>query len=335
MRNVMNSQNITHYPMVLELIRKSEQLFHNIQTMDSVMPLQDDERLFIDAIRDMNYQASRMQAEESTSVAAGTTNATNTASSHHGNDDSTSSTSDSVAKLAQLAQLAASHPLSPETPTYNKPILPPPPAISLSHAAIAALAVAPVIPPATFYTNISHYNDLLNNNSYNNLTNSNTNNSSNSSSDNKSDKISNGTTSAQLSDRLDHATTLAVEAAMRLNCHNAPPDVPLALSWMHRIVNPAVAAAASANSSNAAAATTTTTITTTTTTNDSNSDSKSSVVDNNSTHNHNTDKGENATTSLRRPLSDLQNNSNHNPSNNAGAVAAGADGPDSKRSRTT
>lgn len=64
MRKVMSQQNFTRYPKVLELIRKSEQLFRNIQAMESVMPLQAEERLFIDAIRDMNYQASRMQAEE-------------------------------------------------------------------------------------------------------------------------------------------------------------------------------------------------------------------------------------------------------------------------------
>lgn len=64
MRKIMSQQNFTRYPKVLEFIRSSEQLFRNIQSMESVMPLQDEERLFIDAIRDMNYQASRMQAEE-------------------------------------------------------------------------------------------------------------------------------------------------------------------------------------------------------------------------------------------------------------------------------
>ena len=64
MRNVMNHQNLTHYPKVLELIRKSEQLFRDIQQMESVMPLQAEERLFIEAIRDLNYQASRMQQAE-------------------------------------------------------------------------------------------------------------------------------------------------------------------------------------------------------------------------------------------------------------------------------
>lgn len=64
MRNVMNQQNFTHYPHVLELIRASEQLFRNIQAMETVVPLQAEERLFIDAIRGLNYQASKLQAEE-------------------------------------------------------------------------------------------------------------------------------------------------------------------------------------------------------------------------------------------------------------------------------
>ncbi len=68
MRNVMNKQNITHYPNVLKLISKSEELFRKIQSMESVMPLQDEERLFIEAIRDLNYQASRMQAQHNNTV---------------------------------------------------------------------------------------------------------------------------------------------------------------------------------------------------------------------------------------------------------------------------
>jgi hypothetical protein len=64
MRNVMNHQNFTHYPNVLGLIRDSEFLFRNIQKMESVMPLQAEERLFIEAIRDLNFQASRMQQAE-------------------------------------------------------------------------------------------------------------------------------------------------------------------------------------------------------------------------------------------------------------------------------
>jgi len=64
MRNVMNKQNFTHFPTVLQMIVESEKLFSDIQRMESVMPLLDEERIFIDAIRDLNHQASRMQAEE-------------------------------------------------------------------------------------------------------------------------------------------------------------------------------------------------------------------------------------------------------------------------------
>ena len=34
MRNVMNRQNFTHYPFIMELIRDSEQLFADIQRME-------------------------------------------------------------------------------------------------------------------------------------------------------------------------------------------------------------------------------------------------------------------------------------------------------------
>eukprot|EP01038_Epipyxis_sp_PR26KG_P004224 gene4224-6000_t len=64
MRKVMSKQNFTHYPTVLQLIKESEKLFSDIQSMESVMPLQAEERLFIDAIRGLNHQASRLQAEE-------------------------------------------------------------------------------------------------------------------------------------------------------------------------------------------------------------------------------------------------------------------------------
>jgi len=34
MRNVMNHQNFTHYPYVMELIKEAEVLFENIQKME-------------------------------------------------------------------------------------------------------------------------------------------------------------------------------------------------------------------------------------------------------------------------------------------------------------
>jgi hypothetical protein len=64
MKNVVNQQNFTHYPDVLELIKKSEQLFRTIQAMETVVPLQSEEKLFLEAIIGLNYQASRLQEAE-------------------------------------------------------------------------------------------------------------------------------------------------------------------------------------------------------------------------------------------------------------------------------
>lgn len=64
MKNVVNQQNFTHYPDVLALIKKSEHLFRSIQAMETVVPLQSEEKLFIEAIIGLNYQASRLQEVE-------------------------------------------------------------------------------------------------------------------------------------------------------------------------------------------------------------------------------------------------------------------------------
>lgn len=230
MRNVMNHQNITHYPIVLELIRKSEQLFQNIQTMDSVMPLQDDERLFIDAIRDMNYQASRMQAEESQeshphAPTATTTTSTNTVPPSQSTDVSAksspaSSSSEPVVVVVVAQEDQQTHVVvtasSPSTLIHEQPIDPVP-------IAASSLSTATVSPPQSVVSSsaVTTVNTTTTTTAPHVASSINTNTSSNS--------------TQQLSDRLDHATMLAVEAAVRLNCHNAPPDVPLALSWMHRV----------------------------------------------------------------------------------------------------
>jgi len=65
MRNIMAQQNIAQYPNTRELLFKSEKLFDAIQGMESVMPLKEEERLFIEAMLDLNQQASHMQREES------------------------------------------------------------------------------------------------------------------------------------------------------------------------------------------------------------------------------------------------------------------------------
>lgn len=64
MRNVVSQQNITNYPYILELLKESEKLYKDIQEMESCRPLRDEEQLFIESIRDLNRQASRLRAEE-------------------------------------------------------------------------------------------------------------------------------------------------------------------------------------------------------------------------------------------------------------------------------
>lgn len=64
MRNVVSPQNFTHYPNVLRLIKESEKLYSDIQAMERVMPLRDEQRLFIEAMRDLNYQAGKLHEEE-------------------------------------------------------------------------------------------------------------------------------------------------------------------------------------------------------------------------------------------------------------------------------
>lgn len=92
MFNVMSHENFTNHPNVISLLVKSEKLFTDIQGMERYFvmlfvalivplygllnlplncrcsPLQADERLFIEAIRDLNRQASRLQAEENLSM---------------------------------------------------------------------------------------------------------------------------------------------------------------------------------------------------------------------------------------------------------------------------
>ncbi|KAJ1390477.1 hypothetical protein B484DRAFT_425646, partial [Ochromonadaceae sp. CCMP2298] len=50
------SKILKKHDKVMRLIKEAEKLFADLQKMESVMPLQDEERLFIEAIRDMNHQ---------------------------------------------------------------------------------------------------------------------------------------------------------------------------------------------------------------------------------------------------------------------------------------
>ena len=64
LKNVLSKQNFTHFPFVMELLRMVERLFEDVQSMHNAMPIQAEEKLFIDAIRGLNYQAQKLQAEE-------------------------------------------------------------------------------------------------------------------------------------------------------------------------------------------------------------------------------------------------------------------------------
>eukprot|EP01041_Mallomonas_annulata_P004516 gene4516-8971_t len=64
MRNVINHQNFSHYTGLLQMVKESEELFFDIMNCDSTPTLRCEERLFLDAIRDLNFQASRLRAEE-------------------------------------------------------------------------------------------------------------------------------------------------------------------------------------------------------------------------------------------------------------------------------
>lgn len=64
MKKVVSKTNFAKYPFVLECIQESEKLFKDVQAMESTTKLHDEEKLFIEAIRDLNYQAIRLQTEE-------------------------------------------------------------------------------------------------------------------------------------------------------------------------------------------------------------------------------------------------------------------------------
>lgn len=68
MRKIMDHQCFTHHETLLQMLQELENLFKDIQNMKNCFPLHDEERLFIEAIRDLNYQASRLRAEENSSL---------------------------------------------------------------------------------------------------------------------------------------------------------------------------------------------------------------------------------------------------------------------------
>lgn len=63
MRNVMTQQNFTHYPRLLDLLKRVEDIFNNIKIMEADLALADEERLFIEAMRGLNATASKLEME--------------------------------------------------------------------------------------------------------------------------------------------------------------------------------------------------------------------------------------------------------------------------------
>ena len=63
MRNVMTQQNFTHYPRLLNLLKRVEDIFNNIKMMEADLTLADEERLFIEAMRGLNRTASKLEME--------------------------------------------------------------------------------------------------------------------------------------------------------------------------------------------------------------------------------------------------------------------------------
>lgn len=81
----------------------------SLRCLCSVMPLREEERLFIEAMRDLNYQASRLQSEEQSSSAE----ANNDESAH-----SLDEIQDSIAVVALKARIALDN--VPQSPVMNR-----------------------------------------------------------------------------------------------------------------------------------------------------------------------------------------------------------------------
>jgi hypothetical protein len=62
----MAQQNFTNYTYIMDLVKRSEKLFEEVQSLENLkcqIP-NDEEKLFIDAIRDLNQHAQEMLFEE-------------------------------------------------------------------------------------------------------------------------------------------------------------------------------------------------------------------------------------------------------------------------------
>lgn len=85
MRNVVNQQPFTHYPRLLEMLQEMEETFKEIDALqgDTARPLEEEERLFLEAIRGLNQEASSMQREEKADLG----HASSTSDQEHSADD--------------------------------------------------------------------------------------------------------------------------------------------------------------------------------------------------------------------------------------------------------
>lgn len=68
MKKVVNQQKIANFPKVLNLIDQAEQLFRTIQILEKVVPLQEEEKLFIEVVMGWNnsHPSNESRVEEIT-----------------------------------------------------------------------------------------------------------------------------------------------------------------------------------------------------------------------------------------------------------------------------
>jgi hypothetical protein len=102
MRNVVNQQPFTHYPRLLEMLQEMEETFKEIDALqgDTARPLEEEERLFLEAIRGLNQEASSMQREEKADLG----HASSTSDQEHSADDQPAATKDAATAAGTASQ---------------------------------------------------------------------------------------------------------------------------------------------------------------------------------------------------------------------------------------
>jgi len=63
LRNVMSTQSITHHPKTIMILKECEELYQMIKSLNNVPPLQDEERIFVEAMRNL-AQSNRKQMDD-------------------------------------------------------------------------------------------------------------------------------------------------------------------------------------------------------------------------------------------------------------------------------